>query len=133
MHMRMCECEGGGTEERGTSSRVRVSSVCEGRREESPLSTHSLCCVLCACFVSVCVCVKGKARREESLSTHYFVCVDVSEFPTFKTLHVPDFDSKGLIPDLQPLCIVLARGNLPLLLPVKLERFLLSTSYFSSL
>ncbi len=79
------------------------------------------------------MCVKGKARREESLSTHYFVCVDVSEFPTFKTLHVPDFNSKGLIPDLQPLCIVLARGNLPLLLPVKLERFLLSTSYFSSL
>ncbi len=66
----MCECEGEGTEERGTSS--RVSSVCEGRRrEESHLSTHSLCCVLCVFFVSVCVCVcEGEKLEEKSLSQH---------------------------------------------------------------
>ncbi len=30
VHMRMCECEGGGTEEIGTSSRVSSVHVCEG-------------------------------------------------------------------------------------------------------
>ncbi len=45
MHMRMCECEGGGTEERGTSSRVRVSSVCRGKRVTSQLTRYAVCCV----------------------------------------------------------------------------------------
>ncbi len=51
--MRMYECEGEGQRREGLPLVCQVC-VIEGRREESYLSTHSLCYVLCACFVSVC-------------------------------------------------------------------------------